>query len=438
MAFDNITDLPGYETPIDLRTLRGPILGGFSQRMSVPGNLTNYNFLPTPQSSNGISTGSTFGNSFPLMPPFNLGMPLATVFNFDIDGGGGGGGDIVSITGDGTYIGVTGSHPNFALTFDETQICDYVESYCPGSFSDPYYKFMADQQATTTAAAIQGDTFRIIGDWIDGSGGGNDIGFIETELNGSGYLQILYKRLTWESFYDGSASYAFPTSTFDTFQFLGDGTYITSAVSSGGSCTYSLDIEAVRTETDQNLFSTIDADLGTAFSAATTTDTLTFAYDTDGGDYDNSIVITADNTSNTVKFKLDMEVVNRSTPATCLVYVGGAVAGVSSPPGFSLSDTGKKYSATAKVSDFDASTNEVTVTNVTIDLWDMGYNEGQAWVSDASDLYEDVPAPANVTETISLTGNWVLATRIHPAFGENNPAYVTSYFPRLKTQCETP
>jgi len=436
MAFDNITDLPGYETPINLRTLRGPILGGFSQRMSVPGNLTNYNFLPTPQSSNGISTGSTFGNSFPLMPPFNLGMPLATLFNFNI--GGGEGGDTVTITGDGTYIGVTGTHPNFALTFDESQICNYVEANCPGSFSDPYYKIMEDQQGTTTAAAIQGDTFTIIGDWVDNSGGGNDVGFIQTELNGSGNLEVLFKRRTWESFYDGSASYAFPTTTNDTFEFLGDGTYIESAVNSNGSCTYSLDINAVRNATDQNLFSTIDADLGTAFSATTTTDTLTFAYDTDGGDYDNAIVITADNASKTVKFKLDIEVVNRSSPATCLVYVGAAVAGVSSPPGFSATDTGKKYSATAKVSDFDASDNTVTVTDVTIDLWDMGYNEGQAWVSDASGLYEDDPAPADVTETIPLTGNWVLATRIHPAYGSTNAAYVTSYFPRLKTRCETP
>jgi len=410
----------------------------FNQTPRIPGIVQEFYPEPYGRANNTESLGYGVGGNFgPLYFPPTFSTPGSNNVFFGVDLSGGGG-SAVTVAGDGTWITATGA-PNYTVSFDPTGLCSYIDANCTtAGFTDPYFDTMLDQSGDGFTASVQGASFRIIGDWVDGGGSGNDTGFIETDLNGSGHLQVLYKRRTWESFYDGSASYAFPTTTSDTFEFLGDGTYITSAVSSGGSCTYSLDINAVRTATDQNLFSTVAADNGTNIGADSTTDTLTFAYDTNGGDYDNSIVITTDPTTDTVKFKLDMDVVNRSSPATCLVFVGAAVAGVSSPPGFSLSDTGKKYSATAKVSDFDASTNTVTVTDVAIDLWDMGYSEGQAWVSDASGLYEDSPAPADVTETIPLTGNWVLATRIHPAYGGNNAAYVTSYFPRLKTQCETP
>ena len=436
MAFNNITDMPGYEMPIELRTLKGPILGGFSQRPAIPGNLTNYHFLPTSRTSNGISQGSGFGNFFPLMPPFNLGMPIATLFNFDIDGGDGGSGPAVTVTGTAPWISVTGG-PNYTVAFNPSDLCNYIDANCTTlGFTDPYFNTVLDQGGNSYSGSTQPSSFGIVGDWVSGSGPGSDTGFIETDINGSN-VEILFKRKMWESFYDGSSGRAFPASSADEFQLLGDGTYIDSDVS-GGACTYSLDINAVRSATDQNLFSTVAADNGSNIGADSTTDTLTFAYDTDNGDYDNSIVITTDPTTDTVKFKLNMDVVNRSNPATCLVFVGADVEGVSSPPGFSASNTGKKYSATAKVSDFDASNNAVTVTDVAIDLWDMGYSEGQAWVSDASGLYQDDPAPADVTETILLTGNWVLATRIHPAYGSTKAAYVTSYFSRLKTRCATP
>lgn len=425
----NNTTIPGLKIPVQRADISLAARNGFQQTGRIEGSVNMFFPESSWSQSNSESMGAPFGSASPFNFNPVLNMPQSIDFNF---GSSGGGGSTTVVSGD-SWIGVTGSGSPYTITFDPSGMCAYLTAQACnlGGSTFDYFAYMGAQTGPAIGAASPADSFQIIGDYVSGP---PESGYIETVNNGT-QMEVLFKRKLFEQIYDGNSGYAIPASQNDVLNFSSEFTsYLTINCTSADTVQWSIDIDQIKTDTDQNLFSTIRADNGSDITANNTADLLSFKYDTDGGDYDNSIVITSDPGTDTVKFKLDMDVVQRSAASTCMVLLTSQV-GVSSPPGFSLSITGMKYSGTAFITDFDASTNTTTVTNQTVDVWDLGYNEGAGWVSDSSGLFVDDPAPATITEQISLAGQWVMATRIHPAYDTNNAAYVTSYFPRLKSEC---
>ena len=181
MTYINDTStLDGYETPIELNTLRSDVLFGFGQTAIRPGGLMNFNFNTSWVTNNSHSPAMQYGNYGPMVIP---GGVLFSPGNLNIDfpsGGGGSGGNAytcVALSGDANgFLALSTSTctatggTEYEITTGSDFCADIAACVTGGGTNlDAYETFNCN--VASIAAANPADTASIVGDWTAPLGG---------------------------------------------------------------------------------------------------------------------------------------------------------------------------------------------------------------------------------------------------------------------------
>jgi len=170
---NDTSNMDGVEVPIVPRLHPPHIMSGFSESMSIPGNLTDFAFRVPHSNANSMASG--YGNGLSLvntMGDMNLFAPNAFYFDFPDTGGGGGGSAYTTITtSDTDFIKFTTSPNVYGGTNYELERGDDLCSFLVSCVTavDGYGNGVSD--AGTIAATGGDDTFTISGDWTSGANG---------------------------------------------------------------------------------------------------------------------------------------------------------------------------------------------------------------------------------------------------------------------------